>query len=246
MKFVHAGGPPVGMKAGGGDAAGRPRAPGITPTLCAVLFAVAANTASAANTPPPMALVMDVQGKTTPAVDKHQELSADSRITLAKGARLSVLHYQKCTIYTVRSGAIKVTDAGVDAGTAKVETQPGPCPRVQRVTVGGQPATSGVVLSRAITPPRPVVSVAATDVIVMTGPLASRALSAEILDAGGKTVPGAASIRASSIRLAGAHALTTGNRYELRVNMDGVERQVVVPLAIVDVRSEGPLILRFE
>lgn len=215
--------------------------------LGASICFVPARAAFAAVSGAPVALVMEVEGKTTPPVEKHQELLSDSRVTLAKGARISVLHYLKCTIYTVRGGVVTTTEAGVEPGAGKIEsTRPGPCPRVQRVTVGGQAATSGVVLSRSIAPSRPSFSVAAGDEIVLTGTLGPRAVSSEIVDAGGKVVSVATPIRSSAVRLAGNRVLTTGERYQLRVKVNGVEQPVVVPLAVVDARSEGPLILRLE
>jgi hypothetical protein len=124
----------------------------------------------------PVALVMEIEGATTPRIEVHQELAADARIVLGKTARVVVLHYPKCTIYTVRGGTLQAADAGIEAGSGAIEsTRPGPCPRVQRVTVAGLAAGSGVVLSRAIPSSGPTLLLAANDDIVLAGPLAPRA-----------------------------------------------------------------------
>ena len=195
----------------------------------------------------PVALVMAVEGATTPRVEVHQELLPDTRIALAKGARISILHYVKCTILTVRGGSLLATEADVEAASGQVESsRPGPCPRVQRITVAGQSASSGVVISRAVPALRAIVSIAGGDEILLTGPLAPRAVSSELVDTQGKVVLGAAPIRAATISLAGGRMLTTGETYLLQIKVDGIDPAVNIPLAIVESRAAGPLILRLE
>ncbi len=204
-----------------------------------------ATAALAAGTP--VALVMELAGTTTPRVDVHQELTSDARIALGKSTRIAVLHYQKCMILTVRGGTLQATEAGIESASGVIESsRPGPCPRVQRVTVAGLASGSGVVLSRAIAPSRAPVSIAANDDIVLTGPLASRAMSFELVDAGGKVVLGTTPVRATTIRLAGGRMPAKGETFELRVTLQGAEQPLRIALAIVEPRADGPLILRLE
>jgi len=106
-------------------------------------FARAANTNSAV-----AALVMETTGVTKPPLVVHREVAPGTRIAIAPGARLSLLHYATCSIVTFSGGTVKVTEQGLEAAEANIESRkPGPCPHMHKISLA-VPALSAGASSR--------------------------------------------------------------------------------------------------
>src|SRR5207248_5416450 len=138
---------------------------------------------SAPGDAPPVALVMQVSGTITPPLVVHREVSDGTRVALGSQSRLSLLHYESCSIVTLSSGSAIVTAKGIDAAAADVEsTRPGPCPRVHRIRLDGPAPIGGVITTRSIDTGSGLVDAAPGDVTVSIGDVASKATSVAVRD----------------------------------------------------------------
>ncbi|TMH00740.1 MAG: hypothetical protein E6H69_08815 [Betaproteobacteria bacterium] len=79
----------------------------LLPAMLGAGLARGANTNSAV-----AALVMDLTGATKPPLVVHREVAPGTKIAVAPGARLSLLHYATCSIVTFSGGTVKVTEEG--------------------------------------------------------------------------------------------------------------------------------------
>jgi hypothetical protein len=113
-------------------------------TLSLVLLAASG---AVAQGPSGIALVVEVNGQTTPAVKPFSELPAGATIALGPGAKLAFVHYDTCRTVTVTGGTVIIGAKGYQAtGGAATEVRT-PCPRSVKVQRGGEAA--GLVLRSA-------------------------------------------------------------------------------------------------
>ncbi|MEP7182519.1 MAG: hypothetical protein ABI886_10050 [Betaproteobacteria bacterium] len=200
---------------------------------------------AAAGETAPAALVMEISGATRPPLAVHREIAPGTRIGLDPGVRLALLHYATCSIVTVTGGNVTVTAQGLDTDAAATRSaKPGPCPRVHRITLAGPGPLGGVVLSRAIGTPNPPLVVAADAVVIVAGTGDAVAVSADVIDATGKTVERALPIRAASLQLPGT--LAPRRAYVIRLHFDGRSETVDVPISTSGPAGGGMLVLRLE
>jgi hypothetical protein len=97
-------------------------------------------------------LVLEVSGKTKPALAPYGELGADGSISLSDGARLKAVHYRSCRTVTVSGGTLKVGAEDFDVSAAHVDAdQKTACPRrtAARTPRAGDAGTGGIVMRGA-------------------------------------------------------------------------------------------------
>jgi len=212
--------------------------------LPAMLYAEpvrAANTNSAV-----AALVMELTGVTNPPLVVHREVAPGTKIAIAKGAHLSLLHYATCSIVTFSGGTVKVTEQGLEAAEANIEsTKPGPCPRVHKISLGGPGPLGGGIVSRGISHDEsPYAEVTSDGLVIIKGPRAASAVSADVLDSNRMLVAGDIPIRQESFRLNGT--LPPKRPYFINIHFRGRRDPVEVPVSISASNAKGLLILRLE
>lgn len=198
------------------------------------------------------ALVMEVSGTTKPPLVVHREVPAGSQISIAAGGHLALLHYATCSIVTFSGGVVKVTDRGLEAKQANIEsTKPGPCPRVHKIALGGPAPLGGGIVSRAIgsagsmaVPVDVDVEVATDGVVLFRGAKAASATSVDVLDANRNPALSGISIEQQALRLDGT--LPPRRPYFMRIHFAGKPEPVEVPIALLPPNAKGLVILRFE
>jgi hypothetical protein len=207
---------------------------------------LAAGFARAADSGPAAALVMEVSGVTTPPLAVHREVAAGTRIVIAPGAHLSLLHYATCSIVSLSSGTVKVTEPGLEAGEAKIEsTQPGPCPRMHKIALAGPGPLGGGIVARGINRDSVDYAGLAPDgLVVITGARAASAESADVFDSNRRLVDGAIPIRQESFRLNGA--LPPKRPYFINIHFRGQSEPLEVPVSISASDTGRVLILQLE
>ena len=200
----------------------------------------AANTNSAA-----AALVMELTGATKPPLAVHREVAPGTQIAIGRGARLSLLHYATCSIVSFSGGTVKVTEQGLEAAEANIESRkPGPCPHVHKISLAGPGPLGGGIVSRAISrDPWPYPEVAPDGLVVITGARAANAVAADVLDGNRMLVDGNIPIRQESFRLG---ALPPRRPYFIALHFRGRSERVEVPISISASSAKGLLILRLE
>jgi hypothetical protein len=175
----------------------------------------------------PVAIVTDLAGTTTPNLSNHQEVAAGTKIALAPGARISLLHYVSCSIVTLKAGTAMVTADGIETNAANVDsTTPGPCPRVHRIAHQGPGPLGGVVVTRGA--PMPPIDIAADSSIVLSGDGFADVSSAEVID--GNAIAQRVPVQGRSLQLDGALPVKRG--YLLRISFKGRGDTVEVPFSI--------------
>jgi hypothetical protein len=206
--------------------------------VVAELFAGVANAKEAA----PVALVTSVSGTVEPSLVVRQEIVPGTRVIVAAGSRVSLLHYAACMVVTVTGGVVTVTDSGVEANPdALVNTTTGPCPRVHRLTVAGPGPLSGAMVMRAF-PARLQLS---PDVdLTLTGTLAPDAISADILNRERKAVYTGIPVHDGLVRL--SSALSVGESYVLALTLAGRTEPLELSFVVSSPTSKGPSILELE
>lgn len=115
--------------------------------LCAgVGFAVAALALGAgAASATTAAIVLDVQGPTTPAVTPAQELAGDQTIELTDQTRLTFVHLQTCKMVTVVGGTVRLQENRYLISGGEVERERKRCPAQVQVAAAGESSAGGVV-----------------------------------------------------------------------------------------------------
>lgn len=108
--------------------------------------------------PRAVALVLEVRGATTPALQPYREIRDGARVTLAANGRLVFLHYEKpCPTYTVDGGSVafSVGEPPVIRAGVWGQRQGGGCPK----QLPARSDTAAVIhrSGLAALPPRPVV-----------------------------------------------------------------------------------------
>jgi hypothetical protein len=217
-----------------------------------VTAACAAGNTAADGDATPVAMVMAINGSTVPVLTLHQEMAAGAHVALAPDARVSILHYKACSIFTVMGGSVNVKENAVDASAGTMETKAGPCPRVHRVVAGG-PVSSGTPIilrsvprsSGAATSDGVKAQLALKEEILLVGAKAGRATSAEVLDAKGARIEGPIQARDATIPLADAK-LIPGDSYVLSIRFQGVSEPVRIPFSVSSLGVDGSFILRLD
>ncbi len=231
-----------------GDCSGSRTQAAALAALIALSSALEAGSAQAAPkiAAPSVALVMELSGATKPALAVHREVAAGTRIEIQSGAHLALLHYATCSIVSFSGGTVKVTEEGLEAPDANVESrQRGPCPRTQKIALAGPGALGGGVVSRGIThQPREYAEVANDGLIVLTGARAASAQTADIFDSNRLLVVGDIPIRQESFRLNGV--LPPRRPYFVNIHFRGRSKAVEVPISISASDAKGLLILQLE
>jgi hypothetical protein len=190
-----------------------------------------------------VALVMAVSGTTKPELSIHREIAPGTRIDLSPGARVALLHYSSCTIVAVAGGSATVTDQGIDAKPADVESRsPGPCPRVHRIIQTGPGPQGGVLVTRG--EPKTYADVGASSEVILTGKSAADAVGVEVLDANRRPVDLRPTVRDGSFSLNGS--LLRGRSYVFRIAFSGQREPLDVPVMISPGDPTKLLIIRFE
>ncbi len=193
--------------------------------------------ARAADTNPAVAaLVMETTGVTKPPLVVHREVAPGTKIAIGPGAHLSLLHYATCSIVTFSGGTVKVTEQGLEAAEANIESRkPGPCPHTHKISLAGPGPLGGGIVSRAVSrDPSQYAEVAPGGLVVITGARSANAVSADLLD----------SNREASFRLSGA--LPPRRPYYVNIHFRGRSEPVEVPISILASDAKGLLILRLE
>src|SRR5690242_14582235 len=93
-----------GIRVGCGGSDGRThalRAAVAAAMLSALAAASGAVAPAAAQSPPAVALVTDVNGRTDPAIEPFSEMPAGTAVRLAPGATLNVIFYASCEELTI-------------------------------------------------------------------------------------------------------------------------------------------------
>jgi hypothetical protein len=190
-----------------------------------------------------VALVTEVSGVTKPPLSVHREIAPGTRIDLAPGAHISLLHYSSCTIVAVAGGSATVTDQGIEAKATDVESRkPGPCPRVHRITHTGPGPLGGVVVTRG--EPKPYADVGADSEVILSGNGAAEAIGVEVLDVNRRPVDKRIAVRDASFKLDGT--LAPKRSYVLRLSFSGQREPLDVPVLIGPSSTAGMLIIRLE
>ena len=189
------------------------------------------------------AIVMELTGVTKPPLSVHREVAPGAQIAIGPGGHLSLLHYATCSIVTFSGGTVKVTEQGLEADEANIESRkPGPCPRVHKISLSGPGPLGGVIVSRG--DPRVYLEVAPDGMVVISGPGAADAVSADVIDENRMLVDGQIPIRYESFRLNGA--LAPRRSYLINIHFSGRTEPVEVPVSISGSSTKGLLILRLE
>ncbi len=139
----------------------------------------------------PSAVILDVQGETTPSIEAFDELSAGTFITLGADSVVQLGHYASCAEVTVTGGTISVEAERVMFDGNKSVTQDGEtC--VSNVTLAAADLVSASIVTRSVIAgepqiaPRPSVAVGGPDgpgytmLTVMVG--SEKVLSAPIVN----------------------------------------------------------------
>jgi hypothetical protein len=205
-----------------------------------------AGSARAADSNAAAALVMELSGVTKPVLAVHREVASGTQIAIARGAHLSLLHYATCSIVSFSGGTVKVTEQGLEAAEANIESrQPGPCPHTHKIALAGPGALGGGIISRSINrEPSQYAEVATDGLIVITGARAASAVSADVLDSNRMLVAAEIPIQQESLRMNGS--LPPRRPYFLSIHLRGRNEPVEVPISISTSNTKGLLILQLE
>lgn len=113
--------------------------------LIAAVFCLFAFTGTAAYAGTPAALVLDITGPTTPAVEPFSELETKSPIEIDAETTIEFLHYATCQAITVKGGRLNFTSQRyLFKGGKILDTKRAECPK--KVALTGASQIGGVVL----------------------------------------------------------------------------------------------------
>jgi hypothetical protein len=203
--------------------------------------------ARAANTNSTVAaLVMDLTGATKPPLAVHREVAPGTKIAIAPGARLSLLHYATCSIVTFSGGTVKVTEQDLEAAETNIESRkPGPCPHTHKISLAGPGPLGGGIVSRGISHDQSTYAEVAPDgLVVITGARSADAVTADVLDLNRMLVDRDIPIHQQSFRLSGV--LPPRRPYYISIHFRGRSEPVEVPVSIFASDAKGLLILQLE
>jgi hypothetical protein len=156
-----------------------------------------------------------------------------------------LLHYATCSIVTFSGGTVKVTEQGLEAAEANIESRkPGPCPHTHKISLAGPGPLGGGIVSRGLGDQSQYAEVAPDGLVVITGARAANAATADVLDSNRNLVDRDIPIRQESFRLSGV--LPPRRPYYINIHFRGRSEPVEVPISILASDAKGLLILRLE
>ena len=213
----------------------------LLPAMLDAGLARAANTNSAV-----AALVMELTGATKPPLVVHREVAPGTKIAIAPGARLSLLHYATCSIVTFSGGTVRVTEQGLEAAETNIESRkPGPCPHTHKISLAGPGPLGGGIVSRGMPHDQSKYAEVAPDgLVVITGARSADAVTVDVLDSNRMLVDRDIPIRQKSFRLSGV--LPPRRPYYISIHFRGRSEPVEVPVSILASDAKGLLILQLE
>jgi len=189
-----------------------------------------------------VALVLEVDGGSTPTVQPYTEVPAGTTIELAPGAKLVLLHYRTCRALGVTGGKVTVGEEGLVAtGGSRTLDARRQCPRTVRLRTGGEAA--GTVLRSA---PVAAATLPARPAFVVVGARAGEYGAVRILRAG--QIVREAPLDAPRFQWpADAAPLVAGTQYELRLIPKGAaSAPVALRFVATDPAAETPVLLAVE
>ena len=190
-----------------------------------------------------VALVTEITGVTKPQLSLHREIAPGTRIDLAPGAYISILHYSSCTIVALAGGTATVTEQGIEAKASNVASRkPGPCPRMHRIATTGPGPTGGVVVTRG--EPKLYADVCADSEVILSGGGAADAISVEVLDLNHHPIDKRAAIHDASFQMDGT--LAPRRSYVLRISFGGKREPLDVPVLVSPSNTANLLIIRLD
>src|ERR1700687_504979 len=213
----------------------------LLPAILGAGFARSANANTAVS-----ALVMELSGVTKPPLAVHREIAPGTKIAIAPGARLSLLHYATCSIVTFSGGTVRVTEQGLEAAETNIESRkPGPCPHTHKISLAGPGPLGGGIVSRGIPHDQSQYAEVAPDgLVVITGARSADAVTADVLDSNRMLVDRDIPIRQKSFRLSAV--LPPRRPYYISIHFRGRSEPVEVPVSILASDAKGLLILQLE
>jgi hypothetical protein len=175
-----------------------------------------AEVAEAARARAEAALILDLQGQTTPALQRFAEIAGDTRLNLGKDARITFLHYATCRKVRVKGGSVSFSGSEyrVSGGVVEQESRE-PCPR----TFGSAPRGEAAgLITREVKPRRSVEALGPLlplqPKFVVLGEKADAYAAVRIVR-GGQTVVEVALREREAVWPAGAPALAADADHEL-------------------------------
>jgi len=131
----------------------------------------------------PVALITEVTGKVTPALDAFTEVEAGSSIDLGTDGRLEFLHYPTCQKVIAEGGKLSLTAENFRVSKGKiVDISKAECPqRVQLASNEAGAGIAGVVLRGA---PKGPLKVSQRPRFLLLGAAAGQFKSLEVMNAG--------------------------------------------------------------
>lgn len=182
----------------------------------------------------PVALVLDVTGDVSPTLRAFDEIDADTKLTLAEGASVTIEHYAICEQVTIGGGTLLVGEKALDLDDAQsVARRPVECPEVVQLPV--EKVNAGVIVrdvslawKRDVTP-----RIGLAPSILVPGRDGVNDLR---IERDGEEVATLAIIDGRSLWPEGARELQAGERYDLILS-DGEEAHRMEVLTDGDARA---------
>lgn len=116
-----------------------------------VLFVLAAAGSAAAQSARPVALALQIEGATEPALEAFSELTAGQRLRLRDGAEIEFLHYPTCETVTVKGGDLSFSERRYSVRGGEIaDVKRSKCPKI--VAPAGDSQIGGVVLRSPVGP----------------------------------------------------------------------------------------------
>lgn len=108
----------------------------------------------------PVGMVLDVRGPADPALERFAELSDKGSYRLGPSTALTFVHYRTCRVVDVIGGTLRLDQARYDLIGGRLEREEvRQCPRQHVVApTGGPGLTTGALLLRSGSAPKPTVS----------------------------------------------------------------------------------------
>jgi hypothetical protein len=115
-----------------------------SPLFALLILAALIAGGSAARAQHAVAIVVDIDGKTSPALAANAEIPDKSVIALQPGTTLTLVHYKSCELLVVSGGRIAVEEGKYDvSGTKVVQEEKVSCPAEQQTTLANSNQASG-------------------------------------------------------------------------------------------------------
>jgi len=151
---------------------------GLRAAALLLLAALSQQVHAQGSSPGRAALVLEVDGATTPALKPYREMLAGTTVRLGPSSRLVFLHYDTCRTFTVTGGAVAFAPGALPAiqGEVAQSSVRGHCPR----TIPGSGSATIVFRERASSP----AGLPATPSFVLVGQRADEFVRVRVLRQG--------------------------------------------------------------